>query len=75
MPRSVDVYLADIVDAIQHIQSYVEGMDAAAFASDRKTVDAVIRNLEVVGEAARHVPAKVRGRSPSTGRIRTKSNR
>lgn len=48
-------YLAHIVDAISRIQRYVDGMTEQSFMDDEKTQDAVIRNLEVVGEAARNV--------------------
>jgi uncharacterized protein with HEPN domain len=58
--RTAD-YLQHIRDAIDQIVSYTAGMDLAAFSADRKTQDAVIRNLEIVGEAcnniARHHPA------------------
>ena len=39
-------------------------MSAARFRADRKTVDAVIRNLEIIGEAATHVPEDVRNGHP-----------
>jgi uncharacterized protein with HEPN domain len=48
-------YLAHIVDAISRIQRYVDGMSEQALMADDKTQDAVIRNLEVMGEAARNV--------------------
>lgn len=58
--RCVD-YLQHIVEAIDNIQKYTAGMDLEAFMADRKTCDAVIRNIEVIGEAcnnvARHHPA------------------
>lgn len=58
--RTAD-YLRHIIEAIDNIQSYTAGLDAAGFKLDRKTQDAVIRNLEVIGEAcnnvARHDPA------------------
>ncbi|MCF7935482.1 MAG: DUF86 domain-containing protein [Synergistales bacterium] len=57
MPRDYLLYIDDILEAIQRIRSYVEGMDQSGFSADRKTQDAVVRNLEVIGEAARHVPA------------------
>jgi hypothetical protein len=50
MHRDYRLYLDDILDAIDRIRDYVEGMDDDAFISDRKTQDAVIRNLEVIGE-------------------------
>lgn len=48
-------YLRHIVEAIDTIQGYTAGLDAAAFIADRKTCDAVIRNLEIVGEACNNV--------------------
>jgi len=48
-------YLQHMVQAIDNIQSYTAGMDAASFKADRKTQDAVIRNLEIIGEACNNV--------------------
>lgn len=64
MPRDFRLYLDDILDAIQQIRSYVEGLDERAFGLDRKTQDAVIRNLEIIGEAARHLPEEIQKISP-----------
>jgi uncharacterized protein with HEPN domain len=58
-PRDWKLRVADILDAIAAIQRYTSGMDYNTFASDRKTVDAVIRNITVIGEAARCVPTDV----------------
>jgi uncharacterized protein with HEPN domain len=54
-PLRLEDYLRHIVDAVGNIQSYTHGMDLPAFAADRKTCDAVIRNLEVIGEACNNV--------------------
>ena len=51
MPRDYRLFLEDVRDAAAWIRRYVEGMDRDAFEQDRKTVDAVVRNLEVIGEA------------------------
>jgi uncharacterized protein with HEPN domain len=51
--------VADILDAIAAIQQHTAGMDHNTFAADRKTVDAVIRNITVIGEAARCIPSEV----------------
>lgn len=48
----VPQYLQHIVDAIDRATSYVAGMDLAAFEQDSRTQDAVIRSIEIVGEAA-----------------------
>ena len=59
MPRDPRLYLEDIVEACGRIRKYAAEMTLEQFKADRKTVDAVIRNLEVVGEAARSLPASV----------------
>ena len=50
----------DILEAIAKVQRYTQGMDFEAFQADQKTIDAVVRNLEIIGEAARHIPDAVR---------------
>jgi len=50
--RSDRLYLADILDAISAIEDFVRDMDYSVFTGDRKTRSAVIRELEVIGEAA-----------------------
>jgi len=52
MPRDSRLYLDDILEAIHQIRTYVANQDEKAFATDRKTQDSVIRNLEIIGEAA-----------------------
>ena len=47
MPRDSRVYLEDILDAIGAISEYTAGLSRDGFGADRKTVDAVLRNLEV----------------------------
>lgn len=55
-------YLEDILDALQKSRQFVAGMSFEQFADDDKTVFAVIRGLEIVGEASKQVPEEVRGR-------------
>lgn len=62
--RDYTDYLQDIVDAIDDIRAFIEGMSFQAFASDRKTVNAVIRSIEVIGESARNVPLAFRENNP-----------
>ena len=47
----------DILEAIAAIESYVQGLTFEEFQTDRRTVDAVVRNLEIIGEAVRHLLA------------------
>jgi len=60
MPRDFEVYVEDIRQAIAKIQSYTAGLTREAFAQDAKSVDAVIRNLEIIGEAAKMIPGSIR---------------
>ena len=53
-----------ILDAINTVQDYTTGMDYHAFRADQKTIDAVVRNFAVIGEAARHVPPDVQKTHP-----------
>jgi len=48
-----------ILQAIQKIQDYTSGLDFDAFTNDTKTIDAVIRNFMVIGEAANNVPDEI----------------
>jgi uncharacterized protein with HEPN domain len=60
MPRDYKVHLEDIAEAIRKIRSYTTNLSFQAFSSDVKTFDAVIRNLEIIGEAIKGVPEEVR---------------
>jgi uncharacterized protein with HEPN domain len=64
MRRDTRLYLDDILEAITRVREYVFGMEYDAFAGDRKTVDAVVRNLEIIGEAARNLPDEKRDLAP-----------
>ena len=54
-PQRLPDYLQHIIDAIDRIQRYVTDLSEADFLKDEKTQDAVVRNFEVMGEAARNV--------------------
>jgi len=58
-------YLQDIADAIDKIDRFTEGMSFDQIANDDKTVFAVIRALEIIGEAAKNIPQSIRKRHPS----------
>jgi uncharacterized protein with HEPN domain len=54
--RPVDLLVVDIREAIKRIENYIEGMSFEDFSQDQKSIDAVARNLEIMGEAANRLP-------------------
>jgi uncharacterized protein with HEPN domain len=64
MPRDYKVYLEDIIEAIRKIHFFTTDLSLKTFSSDVKTFDAVIRNLEIIGEATKRVPEEIRLRYP-----------
>ena len=58
--RSNQEFLADILEAIRRARLYVEGMTYEEFLIDMKTQDAVVRTLEIMGEATKRLPAELR---------------
>lgn len=64
MHRDCRLYLDDILESIEQVLSYVRGHDEMTFAKDRRTQDAVIRNLEIIGEATRHLPERILQAAP-----------
>jgi len=62
--RKVRLFLADMLESIEKIQRYTAGVNFERFVSDDLLVAAVVRNLEIIGEAARHIPETVRRRYP-----------
>lgn len=63
-PRNWRLRIEDILEAIHKTQRYISGMSFEEFCSDDQVVDAVVRNLEVIGEAARHIPPEIESRHP-----------
>lgn len=55
-PRPVRLLIEDMLERIDRIERYVAGLEREAFLRDVKTADAVVRNLEVIGEAASRLP-------------------
>lgn len=64
MKRDPRLYIDDILDAIERIEKYVEGLSFEDFSKDSKTVDALVRNFEIIGEATKRVPAEIKGKYP-----------
>jgi len=57
-------FLSDIWEAIRRIEDYTEGMTYEAFLTDTKTQDAIIRNLEIIGEATKKLSEGLRAKYP-----------
>ena len=64
MSRDYKVYLDDIVTAIDKIVAFTSSLSKEEFMDDPKTFDAVVRNLEIIGEAAKNVPDEIRQMFP-----------
>ena len=62
--RTILDYLEDISGAISDIYTFTQGMSADGFMADKKTVNAVIRSLEIIGEATGKIPKGVCRRYP-----------
>ena|ERR1035441_11133608 len=69
--RPADLFLADIRESIARIERYSAGLDRAGFEADEKTVDAVARNLEIIGEAARQLPEDFTRRNPRSNGVKS----
>ncbi len=64
MSRDTLLFLEDIEASCHKIATFVEGLSFEGFKSDARTFDAVCRNLEIIGEAAKRVAEDVRSRHP-----------
>ncbi len=62
MTRDYKDYISDIVNAMEKIDTFTRGMSFQDFARDEKTVFAVIRALEIIGEAVKNIPATFKNR-------------
>jgi uncharacterized protein with HEPN domain len=64
-PRTSQDYLQDILNYADDAVQFVDGMDFSAFEQDKRTHYAVIRALEIIGEATKNVPQDIRARYPT----------
>ncbi len=58
MSRDYRLYLDDALESCARIQAFTEGMVFEEFAADARTIDAVVRNIEIIGEAVKNVPSE-----------------
>jgi uncharacterized protein with HEPN domain len=65
MSKREDVeFLADVKEAVLRINAYIEDLSYEQFLEDKKTQDAVVRNLEIIGEAAKNVSDELKNKFP-----------
>ena len=62
--RDVTLLLDDMLQAANKIKRYTKNLDFDSFVSDEKTIDAVVRNFEIIGEAANRIDADFRDKNP-----------
>lgn len=58
--RNWMLFIEDIVESIRKIDEYIKKIEYKQFAEDEKTVDAVVRNLEIIGEASKNIPGEIK---------------
>lgn len=64
MKRDPRLYIDDILEAVERIEKYVEGLSFEDFSKDNKTVDAIVRNFEIIGEATKRIPMETKKKIP-----------
>ncbi len=62
--RSPVLSLSDILESLNLIEQFVEGLELEDFKNDVKTSDAVIKRFENIGEATKHIPEEIKARYP-----------
>ena len=64
MKRDISIYFKDMIENMELAEKFIEGMSYDIFVNDKKTHYSVIRCIEIMGEAAKHVPDSIRERHP-----------
>lgn len=62
--RDVGLYIEDIRIAIERIEKFTRGLSFEQFSSNAMVIDAVVRNIEIIGEASAHIPKDVQVKYP-----------
>jgi uncharacterized protein with HEPN domain len=65
MPREYKLYLEDILESITKIDDYIGNMNFDDLKADTRTIDAIVRNLEVIGEATKNIPSEIKDKYPN----------
>ena len=64
MSRTVSLFIKDILENMNDALEFIEGISYDQFTADKKTLNAVLRSIEVIGEAAKNIPDEVRAGYP-----------
>lgn len=62
MPRECKAYLKDILESIRKIEKYTEELSFDDFTENELIQDGVVRNLEIIGEAVKNIPEKIKNK-------------
>ena len=62
MYRETKLYLNDVLTCIERIQEYTDSLSFEEFSADNRTIDAVVRNFEIIGEAVKNIPPELRSK-------------
>ena len=64
MSRNITLYIRDILQNMLEAEEFIEGMSYEQFIRDKRTLNAVLRSIEVIGEAAKNIPDEIRAQYP-----------
>ena len=64
MNRDISLYIKDVIENIGHIENFIKNMTYEDFSEDKKTSYAVIRCIEIIGEAVKNIPDDIRDKYP-----------
>ncbi len=62
MIRNISLYVKDILQNMRDAEEFIQGLSYGQFVADKRTFNAVVRSLEVIGEAAKNVPDEIRAK-------------
>jgi uncharacterized protein with HEPN domain len=73
--RGIKLYLEDIQNSIRKIEKYTRGSDFEKFSKNEQMIDAIVRNLSIIGEAVINVPKDIKAKNPEVAWIEIKGMR
>jgi uncharacterized protein with HEPN domain len=62
--RDYGDFVQDILDSINDVENFIDGMEFEDFINDKKTIYSVVRAIEIIGEAAKNIPEQIRTKYP-----------